>query len=425
MPRRVSFWSLSLALLALGCAEAPKPPVANQPQPNTAPPATPQANPGQQAAQAQGGGFIGGLMTAMSGQQPGSAPQGGAPASAPPNANPMNPSLQPNNARPGAMEAGADQYGETGGEQTVPATTVDAPLRARKGDKFYTLSNPRTGNSRFGRPTISVDYKTLRKTGEFGGGTLLIRGGDGNTSRVMLLGLFGDADTIEVENRFGGPFGKPLPQNAELYMVRGESRYGVNPMPNFKVSNSVVMGTMPNPSVTLARNWTAAEAAAFSQPFKAHLNPNANMHLGKDTEIAGDAKGGAPQRFVDKDKPLLGLEYAAGEWEKEKCLRQIVAVYDQDQAPSPGLSRASARAGYAVGGVNVRTGKFVNSIQLVYMKTKPDGSLDSKESYTSDWLGTENKGDKETKLGQTGKRVMGLKTQQGAVINGLALVMEP
>ena len=125
---------------------------------------------------------------------------------------------------------------------------------------------------------------------------LAIRGGDGNTSRVMLLGLFGDADTIEVENRFGGPFGKPLPQNAELYMVRGESRYGVNPMPNFKVSNSVVMGTMPNPSVTLARNWTAAEAAAFSQPFKAHLNPNANMHLGKDTEIAGDAKGGAPQR---------------------------------------------------------------------------------------------------------------------------------
>lgn len=408
-------------ILGLGCAEALPPQAANPAQPATPPPATtPQAKPANQAAQPAGGGFIGGLVTAMSGQQPGqAAPSGPAhvagPASGAPNPNAQRPLAGPP----------SDQYGETGGEQTVPANSVDAPLRARKGDKFYTLSNPRTGNSRFGRPTISVDYKTLRKSGEFAGGTLLIRGGDGNTSRVMLLGLFGDADTIEVENRFGGPFGKPLPQNAELYMVRGEGRYGLIPMPNFKVSNSVVMGTMPNPAVTLARDWTAAEAAAFSQPFKSHLNPNANMHLGKDSETAGDAKGGGPQRFVDKDKPLLGIEYAAGEWEKEKCLRQVVAVFDQDQAPGPGLSRASARAGFAVGGVNVRTRKFVTAIQLVYMKLKPDGSLDTKESYTSDWLGADANDARETKLGQSGKRVMGLKNQQGAVLNGFALVVEP
>lgn len=399
-------------LACAGCADSPKPPANQQAQtPSQPPPPAAQPSPGQQATQAQGG-FIGGLVNAVAGKQPGQAT--------------TNPgSATPNGGNPAAGEAAGDGYGETGGEATVPANTVDAPLRARKGDKFFTLSNPRTGNSRFGRPTISVDYKTLRKTGDFGGGTLLIRGGDGNTSRVMLLGLFNDADTIEVENRFGGPFGKPLPQNAEMYMVRGESRYGLNPMPNFKVSNSVVMGTMPNPSVTLARNWTAAEATAFNQPFKSHLNPNANSHLGKDTDIAGDAKGGAPQRFVDKDKPLLGLDYAAGEWEKEKCLRQLVAVFDQDQAPAPGSSRATARAGFAVGGINVKTGKYVSAIQLVYMKLKTDGSLDAKDSYSSDWLGAEAKDAKETKLGQTGKRVMGIKNQQGAVLNGLALVMEP
>ncbi|MBU6296083.1 MAG: hypothetical protein KJS91_15490, partial [Planctomycetes bacterium] len=63
--------------------------------------------------------------------------------------------------------------------------------------------------------------------------------------------------------------------------------------------------------------------------------------------------------------------------------------------------------------------------QLVYMKLKTDGSLDAKDSYSSDWLGAEAKDAKETKLGQTGKRVMGIKNQQGAVLNGLGLVMEP
>jgi hypothetical protein len=404
-------WLPAVLVLAFGCAQAPTPPVAQQ-QP-VAPPQP--ANPGNQAAQ-QNGGFLGGMIQAVTGQQPGAVA---------PNAQPQTtPGGMPQGNSPATGDAAASMYGDTGGEQTLPSGTPDAPLRARKDDRFYTLSNPRIGTSRFGRSTLNVDYKTARK-GEFSGGTLLIRGGDGNTLRVTLLGLFSDAETIEVEDRFGGgPFSKPLPKNAELYMIRNESRYGVQPMPAFKVSNSVIMGTMPNPQTTLARNWTAEEGRIFTSPFQSHLNPNSSPHLGKDTETAGDNKNGGAQRYVDASKPLIGLEYRAGEWEKEKCIGQVVAVYDTKQSPFPGLSRVTARSGYAVGGVNVQSKKFVDAIQVVFMKIKPSGGLDATDLYTSDWLGTVGDG-KTTKLGQTGKIVMGINCKQGAILNGFALVMEP
>jgi hypothetical protein len=415
MPPSLRRWLTATLLLAIGCAQAPTPPVAQQqpaPQPQPANPANPAAQ--------QNGGFLGGVIQAVTGQQPGAGAQ--------PQNNPAgmaqgnNTAMQPNASAMG--DAAASVYGDTGGEQTLPSGTPDAPLRARKNDRFYTLSNPRNGTSRFGRSTLNVDYKTARK-GEFSGGTLLIRGGDGNTLRVTLLGLFSDAETIEVEDRFGGgPFSKPLPKNAELYMIRNESRYGAQPMPAFKVSNSVILGSMPNPQTTLARNWTAEEGRVFTSPFQSHLNPNSSPHLGKDTETAGDEKNGGPQRYVDASKPLIGLEYRGGEWEKEKCIGQVVAVYDLKQSPFPGLSRVTARSGYAVGGVNVQSKKFVDAIQVVFMKIKPTGGLDPTDLYTSDWLGTVGDG-KTTKLGQTGKIVMGINCKQGAVLNGFALVMEP
>lgn len=412
-----SRWLPATLVLAIGCAQAPPPPAAQQQPPAAPQPANP-ANPGNQAAQ-QGSGFLGGVIQAVTGQQPGAAQPAQPGIGGPPGNNPgiMPPALG------AAGDAPASLYGETGGEQTLPSGTPDAPLRPRKNDRFYTLSNPRNGTSRFGRSTLNVDYRTARK-GEFSGGTLYIRSGDGNTLKVTLLGLFSDAETIEVEDRFGGPFSKPLPKNAELYMIRNESRYGVIPMPAFKVSNSVVMGTMPNPQTTLARNWTAEEGRIFSSPFQSHLNPNANMHLGKDTDTAGDAKNGGPQRFVDPNKPLIGIEYRVGEWDKEKCIGQVVAVFDSKQAPVPGLSRVMARQGYAVGGVNVQSQKFVDAIQVVFMKLKPGGALDTSDSYTSDWVGVKAEG-KTTKLGQSGKFVMGINCRQGAVLNGFALVMEP
>jgi hypothetical protein len=77
-----------------------------------------------------------------------------------------------------------------------------------------------------------------------------------------------------------------------------------------------------------------------------------------------------------------------------------------------------------VGGVNVQSKKFVDAIQVVFMKIKPTGGLDPTDLYTSDWLGTVGDG-KTTKLGQTGKIVMGINCKQGAILNGFALVMEP
>jgi hypothetical protein len=65
----------------------------------------------------------------------------------------------------------------------------------------------------------------------------------------------------------------------------------------------------------------------------------------------------------------------------------------------------------------------VYAVQLIYMKLKPDGTLDPKDTYTTEWLGPESTG-KVIKLGGDGKRVIGINCRSGAILDGLALVME-
>jgi hypothetical protein len=46
-----------------------------------------------------------------------------------------------------------------------------------------------------------------------------------------------------------------------------------------------------------------------------------------------------------------------------------------------------AKEGYAVGGVVGKAGWWCNGFSLTFMKIKPDGTLDPKDSYESDWAG--------------------------------------
>jgi hypothetical protein len=75
-----------------------------------------------------------------------------------------------------------------------------------------------------------------------------------------------------------------------------------------------------------------------------------------------------------------------------------------------------------VGGVKVQSRKYVNAVQVVFMKVKADGKLDPTDSYTSEWLGAP--GDLAVKsLAGDGSRVIGIVNRQGAILNGLALVL--
>ena len=94
-----------------------------------------------------------------------------------------------------------------------------------------------------------------------------------------------------------------------------------------------------------------------------------------------------PQRYADPDKhPVLGVLYRVGENEpdegkKVKCLIHLTPAYDARQ-PRYGQEALFAKAGYAVGGLNVKTKKIVTAVQVVFMKQKPDGTLSYRPTAT-------------------------------------------
>ena len=312
-------------------------------------------------------------------------------------------------------------YGDNGGEEvatadpSVPATM----LRSRAADTFYAISNARLGQDRFGRPTVMIDYE-IKRNGSQNGIAVVLHGDDGSVRPVLILGAMQAHGTLPIEIPFSGPGQNPFPKNLEIYFTRNDPRYGQN-APTFKVSNSTVIGTMNK--LTRARNWTKDEQARFSQPPPNYANANVHTGVGKDTEIAGDAAGGLPQRYVEPGGLLLGLEWRGGEWDGEKCFGGLVPVFKRDQ-PVTIPARVVAKEGYAVGAVHVQSARFVNAIRLIFYRVKPDGMLDQADSYESDWFGTP--GDKAPKvLSSDGKPVIGIKCQQGAILNGLGLVVGP
>lgn len=310
-------------------------------------------------------------------------------------------------------------YGDQGGDPIAPADPhlPNTVLRARAEDTFYKLSNPRIGRPKFGPgQALFVDFEVTRR-GKFGGGSLIIHGGDGRRTQVALI-FFGQRDRDTIEVKTFGPFGS-FPQNAELYMVRVDGRYGPQ-APTFKVSNSVTMGVMP--TSTKARNWTQDEIDRYTKEPPNYTAANVHPDVGRDTAWAGDTKGGAVLRYVEPKGHLLGLEYQVGEWDKEKCIGRLTPIFTRDQ-PTILAKRVVAKDGYAVAGAQVHSGKFVDAVKLLFQRVKADGTLDPADAYASDWIGYPGAG-QPTTLAGNGHRVLGINAHQGAILNGLALVTD-
>ena len=315
-------------------------------------------------------------------------------------------------------------YGDSIGEEFAPLNSLaSTPLRARKGDILYRLTNPKlepVGRKPF--PVLSVEYERLTD-GVYGGQSLIVRDKSGRDQTILLFGPMNDrSGKLEIDLGIGGP-GRSLPNDVELFLIRQEHRYPDGFRPTFKVSNSVTIGT-PKLPLTFPRRWTENETAKLQTPPPEGPKPNANSSIGEDTAFAGDSKNGGSFRYAESDKKVIGVDYWAGEWDKEPCLARLIPVYVAKQPVEGVAKRVVAREGYAVGGITVRTRTFANSVQLVFMKIKSDGGLDPMDNYTSDWLGADVSGVKEIKLGGVGRSVIGFHCKQGAILNALALVME-
>lgn len=321
-----------------------------------------------------------------------------------------------------------ERYGDQGGEKVLPATSKapNTVMRARYEDTFLKISNPRFGQGGAkgkGAKALLIDYEVVSR-GKFDGGALVLRADDGSRTEVELKSIVGrDSGIIELVGvkQFGNiKFSKniALPENLEVYVVRGDDRY--DPPSKHMVSNSLVMGKMKTTSKP--RDWTTEEIKRYSKPPLAYKNPNAHPDIGEDVPSLPAATGLTPFRYVDPDGRLLGLDYHIGEWEKRTTVWRLAPVYSADQ-PKQHAGRSMAKKGYAVAGAEVNADKYVLGIRLLFSRVKADGSLDAKDSYAGEWIGTAPEG-KATTLINDGRRVLGIHFHQGGIVDRFALVAE-
>jgi hypothetical protein len=335
-------------------------------------------------------------------------------------------------APPDAPPAGNDLA-----DKVLPADKApdDAPLRPIKGMPTYKLTNLRIGNPGPGPgPKLMVHYERL--SGEERGvePTLIIRTPDGNEH--VTVGGFGPfqgqkkSGEIVVGLGFPGAPGGGPPKNVEVYLVQSDRRWeGENFRPKFKVSNSIVLGEMGRP-LQYAREWKAEEAAKLNNPPPDAPQMNANANVGEDTEFIGHTMGLLPpMRYADPAKrPVIGVLYSVGEAEpdkgtKVKCLLHLTPAYDARQ-PRFNQQALLAKPGYAVGALKVKTKKIVTAVQVVFMKQKPDGSLDPADNYSSKWLGHPDEADKEGTVSGDGRKVIGMHLKHFGAVFAVALVLE-
>jgi len=147
--------------------------------------------------------------------------------------------------------------------------------------------------------------------------------------------------------------------------------------------------------------------------------PTPDAAVGGDTELIGGTGGWVFRK--EGPGPLLGIRYRLGSWANEQCLAPIEPLFDR-QSPLVGQMAVTARDGYAVGAMNVDAKRFVNALQIVFMRLKPDGKLDPSDQYTSPWIGFPTGGPTKT-LGGSGAAVIGLFGRNGAVLEAIGLIL--
>lgn len=142
-----------------------------------------------------------------------------------------------------------------------------------------------------------------------------------------------------------------------------------------------------------------------------------------DTELAGGTEGWAFRAEDESGRLLVGIRYGLGGWDGEQTVGVLEAVFDRNDPAGGGRRQESAvaREGYAVGAVKVDAKRFVNAMQIVFMRVKPDGRLDPDDSYTTEWIGFPTGRPTQT-LGGSGAPIVGIHGRHGAILNALGLI---
>ena len=86
--------------------------------------------------------------------------------------------------------------------------------------------------------------------------------------------------------------------------------------------------------------------------------------------------------------------------------------------------QVAAPAGYAVGAINGRAVAVVDGFELVCMKIKPDGSLDTNDTKTSPWIGNNDPGGIRPVIDGQGKAIAEIKGFTADFVSSLEFVFD-
>lgn len=196
---------------------------------------------------------------------------------------------------------------------------------------------------------------------------------------------------------------------------------------------AVKIGDGGSPVVGILGKATDKDAVGLGLVYVDTAKQDAPWPVGKPTAIHGGAfdaefRDGAPAGGL-----LVGLEVGLGKFVNNDIIKAVRPVYRVGEKESTGtqygtelkqVTKVVAKAGYAVGAITVKTGLGVDGVSVTFMKVTPDGKLDPKDSYESEWVGGMGGGGP-TKIGGDGTPVVGIvgKTN-GKDASGLGLLLK-
>lgn len=144
--------------------------------------------------------------------------------------------------------------------------------------------------------------------------------------------------------------------------------------------------------------------------------------------FAGHRSGKSFESKAPKSGLLIGVQVFHWQIGPHVEVKAIQPLYLVDGRPVPdarfgggGQSRTVAKPGYAVGGMRANVGVVIHGVQLVYMRIKGK-RLDPKDSYDSEWLGSNQRGGERTVIGK-GQPVVGIFGSHGTLLNGLGFLV--
>jgi predicted Zn finger-like uncharacterized protein len=148
----------------------------------------------------------------------------------------------------------------------------------------------------------------------------------------------------------------------------------------------------------------------------------------KPQTFAGHRSGKSFESKAPQGGLLIGMQVIHFQIGSHVEVKAIQPLYLVDGRPVPdarfgggGQSKTVAKPGYAVGGMRATVGAVVHGVQFVYMRIKGK-QLDPRDSYDSEWLGSNQRGGEQTVIGR-GRPVLGIFGSYGTFLNGLGFLV--